>query len=160
MFVDLSGFTPLMDVLAREGSRGAEQMSVILNDIFAPLVRLVYTKGGFIPYFAGDAFIAVFPESNPEVNAREALFAALQARNMFSQRAFRFGEFTIGIKIGLAYGDVEWGIVGDQHKSFYFRGNSIGPVHRLPDSRPEPGHHARCILAQTSRPLHWCLWKK
>jgi len=53
MFVDLSGFTPLMDVLAREGSRGAEQMSGILNDIFAPLVRLVYTKGGFIPYFAG-----------------------------------------------------------------------------------------------------------
>jgi len=125
MFVDLSGFTPLMDVMAREGSRGAEQMSVILNDIFAPLVRLVYTKGGFIPYFAGDAFIAVFPEGAPDVNAREALFAALQARNMFSQRAFRFGEFTIGIKIGLAYGDVEWGIVGDQHKSFYFRGNGI-----------------------------------
>lgn len=125
MFVDLSGFTPLMDVLAREGSRGAEQMSVILNDIFAPLVRLVYTKGGFIPYFAGDAFIAVFPEGAPDINARETLFTAIQARNMFSQRAFRFGEFTIGIKIGVAYGDVEWGIVGDQHKSFYFRGKGI-----------------------------------
>ena len=59
--VDLSGFTPLTETLMQQGLAGAEQLSVILNDIFEPLVALVYASGGFIPYFAGDAFTAVYP---------------------------------------------------------------------------------------------------
>ena len=50
MFIDLSGFTPLTEALMNRGHRGAEELSIILNDIFAPLVNLVYAKGGFIPY--------------------------------------------------------------------------------------------------------------
>ena len=48
------------------------------------------------------------------------------ARHLFSKREFRFNNFTIGIKFGLSYGTVEWGIVGKAgHKSFYFRGAPI-----------------------------------
>ncbi|MCB9276763.1 MAG: tetratricopeptide repeat protein [Lewinellaceae bacterium] len=125
MFVDLSGFTPLTESLMRQGNRGAEQLSNILNEVFEPLVRLVYAKGGFIPYFAGDAFTAVFPVSAPGFGGSEIVYAAMMARNHFSQRQFRFSDFTIGIKFGLSYGVVEWGIVGGQHKSFYFRGAPV-----------------------------------
>lgn len=134
MFVDLSGFTPLTESLMRQGNRGAEQLSNILNEVFEPLVRLVYAKGGFIPYFAGDAFTAIFPASQDGMNGREIVHAAMMARNHFSQRQFRFSDFTIGIKFGLSYGVVEWGIVGSQYKSFYFRG---APIDGCADSQME-----------------------
>jgi tetratricopeptide (TPR) repeat protein/class 3 adenylate cyclase len=125
LFVDLSGFTPLTEALMKQGNKGAEQLSNILNEIFHPLVRMVYAKGGFIPYFAGDAFTAIFPESIEGITARHVVYAAMQAREMFSLRKFRFGKFTIGVKFGLSYGTVEWGIVGKNVHSYYFRGYPI-----------------------------------
>jgi tetratricopeptide (TPR) repeat protein/class 3 adenylate cyclase len=125
MSVDLSGFTPLTESLMAEGNRGAERLSVILNDIFAPLVSLVYARGGFIPYFAGDSFIAVFPARQSTLSPTEIVQVAQQARHFFSARGFQFGDFPIGIKIGLSWGRVEWGIVGQQFKSFYMRGAPI-----------------------------------
>lgn len=125
MFIDLSGFTPLTEALMREGNRGAEQLSIILNEIFGPLVELVYAKGGFIPYFAGDSFTAIFPQEDDGVNTIHFVQTAILVKNLFTQREFRFGNFQIGLKIGLSHGAVEWGIVGKENKSFYFRGASI-----------------------------------
>lgn len=125
LFVDLSGFTPLTEALMKQGNKGAEQLSNILNDIFEPLVRLVYAKGGFIPYYAGDAFTAIFPTDGTGINAKSVLETAIQARAYFGLRQFRFGEFTIGLKFGLSCGEITWGIVGDQHKTYYFRGTPI-----------------------------------
>ncbi len=125
LFVDLSGFTPLTQALMQQGTPGAEQLSNILNEIFEPLVRLVYMKGGFIPYFAGDAFTAIFPAEQASSSPRDIVQAAMMARGLFSQRQFQFGDFTIGIKLGLSYGTVDWGIVGGQHKAYYFRGLPI-----------------------------------
>ncbi len=126
IFVDLSGFTPLTESLMRAGSRGAEQLSIILNDVFGPLVSLMYARGGFIPYFAGDAFTAVIPADHEDVAVEDVIYTALMAREMFSRRAFQFSNFTISVKFGLSYGMVEWGIVGvKDHHSFYFRGAAI-----------------------------------
>jgi len=125
MFIDLSGFTPLTEVLMGKGHRGAEELSIILNDIFTPLINLVYARGGFIPYFAGDAFTAIFPTRETSLTPIEFIQTALQVRQYFSRRAFQFSNFTIGLKIGLSWGRVEWGIVGHQFKTFYFRGAPI-----------------------------------
>ena len=125
MFVDLSGFTPLTEYLMREGNRGAEQLSIILNEIFGSLVDVVYAKGGFIPYFAGDAFTAIFPADHPQINSVHLVNTARLISDLSEKRAFRRGDFNIGIKIGLSYGDVEWGIVGKDCKTFYFRGGAI-----------------------------------
>jgi len=125
MFVDLSGFTALTETLMREGTPGAEHLSIILNQIFAPLVELVYAKGGFIPYFAGDAFTAIFPATAQHSGAKEAIHTAIAARQLISERGDTFGDFVIGIKVGLSFGDVEWGIVGAGNRAFYFRGEAI-----------------------------------
>ena len=50
IFVDLSGFTPLTDLLLQRGNEGADILSKVINHIFEPLVHLVYQNGGFIPY--------------------------------------------------------------------------------------------------------------
>lgn len=125
MSIDLSGFTPLTDALMQMGNRGAEKLTNILNEIFAPLVEQVYKRGGFIPYFAGDAFVAIFPEQQEDTSALALLDAAQSVRDLFQQREYKFNDFTIGLKIGLAYGEVAWGIVGQKDKAYYFRGTAI-----------------------------------
>lgn len=128
MFIDLRGFTPLTQFFMKQGTTGAEQLSLSLNRIFAPMVSLVYNKRGFIPYFAGDAFTAVFPIENAVITPKTFLWTAQQMRDLFAEEGLKrtkSGDFQIGIKIGLSFGDVEWGIVGDEFKSYYFRGFAI-----------------------------------
>lgn len=125
LFVDLSGFTQVTGALMRQGNRGAEELSKVLNDIFEPLVQLVYAHEGFIPYFAGDAFAAIFTDEGGARKARDVVQVALEARHLFEQREFQFGNFTIGIRFGLSHGEVEWGIVGDNDHAFYFKGQPI-----------------------------------
>ncbi len=128
MFIDLSGFTSLTETLMKHGNEGAEQLSLSLNDIFEPLVNLVYCEGGFIPYFAGDSFTGIFPKNKSD-NSPDILFKTAELlRNYFQKnhtRKTRFGDFHFGIKIGLGDGNVEWGIVGNKMNSFYFRGEAI-----------------------------------
>lgn len=125
MVLDLSGFTPLTETLMREGNKGAEQLSIILNKVFEPLVELVYSRGGFIPYFAGDAFTAIFPSAGADIHAMDIVQGALHAHHLFREGEFSFGQFTFGLKVGLSYGTVSWGIVGSEHQAFYFRGIPI-----------------------------------
>lgn len=136
MFVDLSGFTRLTEKLMAEGSEGAEEMSRILNHIFQPTVELVYERGGFIPYFAGDSFTAIFPIAphNQSVDDERQLAltvvhtACATLRRFMSDREdddSMLSEHQIGIKIGLSEGEVEWGIVGQGRKGYYFRGEPI-----------------------------------
>ncbi|MCC6282294.1 MAG: tetratricopeptide repeat protein [Saprospiraceae bacterium] len=136
MFVDLSGFTRLTETLMQKGSEGAGELSVALNLIFQPMVRLVYEQGGFIPYFAGDSFTAIFPvEQNSALNP-ETLVVAHRVIQTAQLTLSRFAlqqededslllEHNIGIKIGLSIGTVEWGIVGKGRKAYYFRGEPI-----------------------------------
>ncbi len=138
MFVDLSGFTALTQTLMRKGNEGAEQLSIILNNIFAPMVSMVYERGGMIPYFAGDAFTAIFPVNQSDIEAASFLQTAQALRDLFdkeNEKQQQFGEFEIGVKIGLSFGEVEWGIIGDQYKQFYFRGEAI-------DDCADSEHHA------------------
>ena len=124
--IDLSGFTPLTETLMQQGRSGAEQLSVILNEVFEPLVALTYSAGGFIPYFAGDAFTAIFPLAVNRTHAMHLLRTAERARQLFRERGNEFGgNFKIGIKAGIAAGTVSYGIVGEDLRAFYFRGPAI-----------------------------------
>ncbi|HEX3595903.1 MAG TPA: AAA family ATPase, partial [Polyangiaceae bacterium] len=66
LFVDVSGFTPITETLAKRGPRGAESLSEILNDYYGRLTALVDGYGGDVLFFAGDAAVALF-RSDPGV---------------------------------------------------------------------------------------------
>lgn len=125
VFVDMSGFTRLTETLLKAGSTGAERLSNILNAIFSPMVREVYAQGGFIPYFAGDAYTGIFPLGQCDCDATKLLALAQRQFELLEAASTSFSEFKIGIKTGLSFGEVEWGIVGDAHKSYFFRGPAI-----------------------------------
>lgn len=138
LFVDMSGFTPLTETMLQHRQDGAEVLSEILEAIFGPLVREVYARGGQIPLFAGDAFTAIFPHNLPEAllatadaplqALQSALFIQETLASQGRERRFptKYGDFAIGVKVGLSMGTVHWGIPGRRGRyTFYFRGPAI-----------------------------------
>lgn len=126
LFIDIVGFTKLTTKLMAQGTVGAEQLSDTLNKLFGPLVDQVYEHEGFIPYFAGDAFLAFFEGDHNEENFQKCLALTAAIQTYFANTKDADIQ-DIAIKIGLGYGQVDWGICGYEGKeqSYYFRGEAI-----------------------------------
>lgn len=62
LFADVSGFTPLMEHLVQVlgPRRGAEELTLLLNDLFTPLVDEVHGHGGSVVALGGDALTCWF----------------------------------------------------------------------------------------------------
>ena len=134
LFVDISGFTQLMETLMQHGQHGAEVMASVMLDIFEPLVQLVFEQGGFVSNFAGDAFTAFFPIDNPEETrkiAQRAITAAWQAQHHLATHPTSktpYGTFSTTAKLGLALGEAKWGIFSNQNENraaFFFGGTAV-----------------------------------
>lgn len=135
IFIDISGFTLLTEELMKYQTDGAEVLTGVLNRMFNPVVHTIYQHGGMISTFAGDAFTALFPSENDRT-PQYALQAALRIQKFFEEHsAFPtpYGTFEMGVKIGVSFGDVQWGILSGVHptsttgvqKTYYFRGEAI-----------------------------------
>jgi class 3 adenylate cyclase/tetratricopeptide (TPR) repeat protein len=125
LFVDVEGFTPMTEALMEHGSEGAEALSQILNAIFTPLVDAVYHNGGFITNFPGDAFTAIFPDDASPLSLLQAAEQVRAGFSMFGEQHTKFGDFDVGVRTGMSVGQVEWGIIGTDDKSFFFRGEAL-----------------------------------
>ncbi|MEZ4662210.1 MAG: AAA family ATPase, partial [Caldilineaceae bacterium] len=131
IFIDISGFTPLTVALMQHARAGAEALADALRTVHAPFVQTIYQHGGFIPFFAGDGITAIFPVATTPNSAALAAAATAEAIRQLVGAAgmtvqTRFGDFTIGVKLGLAYGPVQWGIPGHGERyAFYLRGPAI-----------------------------------
>lgn len=141
LFVDVSGFSTLTDQLMVHGQHGAEVLAGVMGEIFEPLIDAVYSQGGFVTGFAGDAFTAVFPHGNTP-NTQRALAAAVAIQEQMRARPEHdtpYGLFGVSAKVGIASGEVIWGIVSAEdgrQASYYFQGTAI-------DGCAEAEHAAR-----------------
>lgn len=151
LFIDISGFSSMADVLMQHGQHGAEVLVWIMRQVFDMLNKQILSQGGFIVGFAGDAVTAIFPqEGDSHESLRRALTAAweyqIQMSNMPKINTV-YGTFPISAKAGLAHGCVNWGILRsrDQKRAtYYFSGEPVN------DSAAAE-HHARAgeiILTQ------------
>ncbi|MEM7333147.1 MAG: tetratricopeptide repeat protein [Chloroflexota bacterium] len=133
MFLDVSGFSTIMDTLMRHGQHGSEIMALLMRTLFEPLVASVYGHQGYIVGFAGDAFTAVFPtpHQNDSTSSLNALAAAWEIQTHLASNDeyhTEYGSFQIGAKVGLAFGEIEWGILqanNQQRATFYYKGEAI-----------------------------------
>ncbi len=133
LFVDISGFTSITEALMEHGQHGAEVMATVMRTVFTPLVHSVFEQGGFVTNFAGDALTAVFP--TPDEDEKEATLRALVAAWQIqehmatnAQQKTRYGDFAFSTKVGLAAGEVTWGIITAEstgRAAYYFRGAAI-----------------------------------
>ena len=89
LFSDVSGFTALSERLAGQdqtaspGSRaGAEQLTDLMNDHFARMLRIISWSGGNLLKFAGDALLVYFPK---QADGRHAIWAVRAALRMMQE---------------------------------------------------------------------------
>jgi len=125
MFIDISGFTSMTENLMSFGKEGAEILSRIINSVFTRCIKAVYSNGGFVSSFAGDAFTAVFQTKKAEC----ALNSAQQIIRIFRSCGLhrtKLGEFQLNVKIGLSCGNLKYCIIDSEiQRTYFFRGEAI-----------------------------------
>ncbi len=129
-FVDIKGFTNITENLMKNDFKGSETLSEIINSFFGELIKIVYLKGGDILNFAGDAFTGVIKE-----DGYSGLIDIVDSILAFSKEKGRIktldGEFELSFKIGVSFGDLEWAILGDVEKIYYFKGEPINVAAKM-----------------------------
>ncbi|HEX8992755.1 MAG TPA: AAA family ATPase, partial [Anaerolineales bacterium] len=156
LFIDLSGFSRITDALMPHGQPGAEELTRQMHSVFDPLMKGVVEHGGQVVGLAGDGVTAVYPA---EPDLRSAACEALASARLIQERLAAiavmrtpYGEFPISAKIGLACGEVSWGILesaNQKRATFYFRGEAV-------DDSAEAEHHAEAreiVLSETAGEL-------
>mgnify|MGYP006282802791 FL=1 len=125
LYIDMVGFTPITEEMMKKGKQGAEELSVLINRIYNPLIRKIYRRGGFVASFAGDGVTALFPGGC----GQNALDAARTIQDSFHSRSGYYRKFSggrdINVRIGLSHGTVSWSIYGKDLKAFCFQGDPV-----------------------------------
>lgn len=117
-FADVSGFTKMSEQLATIGREGAETLTAILNSYFTEMINPINSNGGFVGKFGGDAMTIFFPVEETEKSRAVALRAVsicldLQKKMVdFQDVKTKAGNFSLGMKIGIAIGNVLFRVVG------------------------------------------------
>lgn len=122
LFSDISGFTSMTEKLFESGKSGAEELFVIMKELFSIMSDAVYSCNGFISSFAGDAFTAIFPDDTG-INACKA---ALYIREHLPQELSVGGKvFPISVKSGISSGIIDWSIFKSGASSYIFTGMPV-----------------------------------
>ncbi|HEX6786935.1 MAG TPA: adenylate/guanylate cyclase domain-containing protein, partial [Acidimicrobiales bacterium] len=103
-FVDISGFTPLSERLARRGRIGAEELTELLNRVFGRMLGLAYGRGGSLLKFGGDALLLLF--ASPD-HAAQAASAAVDLRTALREAAAvptSVGRVALRMSVGIHSG--------------------------------------------------------
>ncbi len=66
MFIDVSGFTKMSEILEGEGKWGSEKLAFYLNRYLEQVAKIVGKEGGDVFKFAGDAMIIIWPPYNSD----------------------------------------------------------------------------------------------
>jgi len=120
VLADMTGFTRLTDEAMRRGEVGAEWISGVLSRAFTPFIDFVCEQGGFIAEFEGDASLAVFPGSRPELLER--------SKQVLAKISRATGE-DISFSTAVSTGEISWctsGVKGNLYQLFY--GNCVSDV--------------------------------
>lgn len=111
LFVDISGFTTLTELLARTGNQGVETLTAFLDSSFQQLIALLEAEGGEVVTFNGDALTVLFPATSEPLShavrrAYQAALAMQSAMQQFPPLHTSLATVTLGIKIAIGAGEV------------------------------------------------------
>ena len=121
-YVDISGFTALSEKLARRGRIGAEELTEVLDHVFAKMLGIAYDRGGNLLKFGGDALLLVFRGDDHPLQACSAaveMQAALREARSYRTSA---GRLQLKMSVGLHSGPVHLFRVGRSHQELVLTG--------------------------------------
>lgn len=140
---DLSGFTALAEQLSVLGRQGAEELSIVVSQLFDALLAEVHSRQGTLLKFGGDALTAFF--DGGQLRAQHAAAAAAAALAMQQRMAAfvglhtRAGSFTLRLRVAVHSGRVFAAEVGDaSHIELLITGPEVNRV-ALAQELAEPG---------------------
>jgi class 3 adenylate cyclase/tetratricopeptide (TPR) repeat protein len=113
VFVDISGFTALSERLAQRGRIGAEQLTDVLNDVFATMLGLAAARGGSLLKFGGDALLLLFIGPAHAVQAVSAAHEMRRSLAAVATRPSAVGRLRLRMSVGVHSGPVDLFLVGD-----------------------------------------------
>lgn len=120
LFVDISGFTPLTESLALElgPTRGAEELTRILNRIFDAIITDLHRFGGSVLTFSGDA-ITCWLNGDDGSKAIACALAMQQTMQQFSKMHTPAGKpFTMAMKTAVSTGPARRFVIGSKEHLF------------------------------------------
>ncbi len=115
LFADISGFTPLTEAASKAlgPSRGAEEVTRQLDDVYAGLIREVHRQGGSVISFAGDAITCWF-EGDSGWRGASAGAGIQRCMKEHSRLEIKgVGVFELAVKVAVATGPARRFLVGD-----------------------------------------------
>jgi class 3 adenylate cyclase/HEAT repeat protein len=156
LFSDIRGFVRHCE------SMEAEEVTAMLNEYFSEMVEVVYKHGGEIDKFIGDALLAVFYASTPEVVARgaassasataiQAMYCALEMRERlkeFNERRRQAGRATIETGVGISHGEIISGPIGAKDRmDFTVIGDVVNLASRI-EKLSKKGKHTKIVFSK------------
>ena len=135
LFADVSGFTAMSESL------DAEEVTEVMNTLWAPLDAAITAHGGRIDKHIGDAVMALWGvdqarEDDPERAILAALAMQAELAAFRSAAGGRSGQ--LAMRIGLNTGPVLLGEVGSRHE-FTAMGDTVNLASRLEHAAPVGG---------------------
>ncbi|MBI3893302.1 MAG: GAF domain-containing protein, partial [Candidatus Wallbacteria bacterium] len=130
LFSDIRSFTTITEKI------GAQETVMMLNEYFSHMVDAIFSFGGTLDKFIGDAIMAIFgaPVHHPN-NAVHAVHAAVEMGNrlrIYNDKRMREGKAPIYTGIGLSSGEVLCGTIGSEKKMEYTAiGDGVNLASRL-----------------------------
>ncbi len=112
LFLDVSGFTPLTERLARGGKIGGEELTDHLNTVFTALIDVAQAHGGDCLKFGGDALLLHFEGAAHETRAAAAAWDVQGAMREFRRLRTSQGIAALRASAGVASGPVHAFCVG------------------------------------------------
>jgi class 3 adenylate cyclase/Tfp pilus assembly protein PilF len=133
VFADLSGFTALVSQFATAGRAGSEEVSALLNRLFAALLEEIHQRGGGLIKFGGDTLTVFFDAARlggGHISLACAAALAMQARMAeFAMVPTSKGPFRLQLRIAVHHGAVFAAEVGDgSHTELVVTGRAINRV--------------------------------
>lgn len=140
---DLSGFTALAEQLSVLGRQGAEELSIVVSQLFDALLAEVHCRQGTLLKFGGDALTAFFDDAHlgPQhaAAAAAAALAMQQCMATFAGLQTRAGSFTLRLRVAVHSGRVFAAELGDaSHIELLITGPEVNRV-AVAQELAEPG---------------------
>ncbi|MDX1520893.1 MAG: adenylate/guanylate cyclase domain-containing protein, partial [Anaerolineae bacterium] len=111
LFSDISGFTPLSELLHKAGPTGAEDLTYFINQYFTQMIELIDRHQGQVVKFSGDALTALFPAEDYSMQiavrlAGECALAMQAEMAGFARIETPRGAVSLSMKAGVGAGQV------------------------------------------------------
>ncbi len=121
-FCDLSGFTAMSEKLASLGRLGAEELTEVLNLLFAALLDDAASYGGGLLKYGGDAVLLFFEGEDHAARAAAATHRMRATLRRIGRVKTSKGIVRVRMSVGIHTGEFDFFLVGESHRELIVTG--------------------------------------